>query len=151
MPPLEMQTNTHHTRTNKHSPSSRIQKLTIAIRRNKQHKQTEGTTMHIFQLQSLLNIPAEGLAIVVDNASSPQQSVSLRTQPRRRKRHRRTSSADTYAESCRCSAIPPPRLVNSEDAMYSCRAGSFLRTCAVDEMDSCSTSTSIPFQDAGRR
>ena len=97
-------------------------------------------------LQSLLNIPPEGLTIVVDNARSPEESVSFRMHSRQQKRQRRTSPTDNHTECCRWSAIPPPPLVTSEDAMDPCSAGSFLRASAFHEMDSCSTPASNPLR-----
>ena len=91
--------------------------------------------MNVFPLQSLLNIPSEGITIVVDNAHSPQDSLSFLAQSRQQKRQRTTSSPEEHTEeSSPCSALPPPPLVTLEDAMGPCRAGSFLRASAFHEM-----------------
>ena len=101
---------------------------------------TNQANMYLLPLHSLLNIPSESLTIVVDNAMSPQKSVSFGWQSRQKKRLRDPSS-DNKHDGGRCSAISLPPLMSPEDAMEPCKEGNVLRASGVhDEVDCCSTS-----------
>lgn len=97
--------------------------------------------MQILPRRSLINIPPEGIDVVVDNAASPQEPASFRWHSRQNIHHRVTPS-ESKQEGDHWSAVPPP-LVTFEDAMAPFIAGSFLGTDdVVHEMDCCSTSKS---------
>ena len=75
-------------------------------------KQRTSTKMALLPLQNLLNIPMDGLTLVVDNARSPEISVSMRSKQRtaRRPRTRRAVSWDGVTLKNRWSSMltPPP-------------------------------------------
>jgi hypothetical protein len=102
--------------------------------------------MNLLPLHSFLNIPSEGLKIVVDNAMSPQKSISFRLQSQHKKRLH-VPSSDSKPEDACCSAVTLPPLMMPEDAMEPCKEGNVLRAFGVhDKVDCCSTSTDEPME-----